>query len=167
MFEYVPNFFSASPGCKCQQAPLVRWSFDPPRWLYVPYSNSSLTFAAYIKGTVNDPAEYPKPNAAHGSYHWAFERVIAASLIPLFAAATVKHGACGMLDASLSVALLLHSHMGFEQVLIDYVESRKFPKAGPIAKWILRAATLSAAVGLYGTYSAYCHLFLTQRRIQY
>merc|ERR1711957_362362 len=70
-----------------------------------------------------------------GSYHWVFERVIAVSLIPLFAAATVKHGACGMLDASLSVALLLHSHMGFEQVLIDYVEKRKFPKAGPIAKW--------------------------------
>ncbi|WFD15341.1 membrane anchor subunit of succinate dehydrogenase, Sdh4 [Malassezia arunalokei] len=105
--------------------------------------------AAYIKGTVNDPAEYPAPNAAHGSYHWVFERVIAVSLIPLFAAATVKHGACGMVDASLSVALLLHSHMGFEQVLIDYVEKRKFPKTGPIAKWILRAATLTAAVGLY------------------
>ena len=89
----------------------------------------SLTFAAYIKGTVNDPAEYPAPNAAHGSYHWVFERVIAVSLIPLFAAATVKHGTCGMVDASLSVALLLHSHMGFEQVLIDYVEKRKFPKA--------------------------------------
>jgi len=119
----------------------------------------SLTFVAYIKGTVNDPVEYPAPNAAHGSYHWVFERVIAVSRIPLFAAATVKHGACGMLDASLSVALLLHSHMGFEQVLIDYVEKRKFPKAGPIAKWLLRAATLTAAVGLYGTYPKPCPFF--------
>merc|ERR1712072_898897 len=29
---------------------------------------------SFIKGTVNDPTEFPTPNKAHGSYHWTFER---------------------------------------------------------------------------------------------
>lgn len=86
----------------------------------------------------------------------------------MFAVATVKHGACGVLDGSLSAALILHSHMGFEQVLVDYVDKRKFPKAGPISKWVLRAATVAAAVGLYGMCKyAYESFSLTQRRIQH
>ncbi|WFD25735.1 membrane anchor subunit of succinate dehydrogenase, Sdh4 [Malassezia nana] len=104
---------------------------------------------SYIKGTVNEPTEYPKPNAAHGSYHWAFERLISASLVPMIALATVKHGACGTLDGVLSATLLLHSHIGFDALLVDYLDKRKFPVAGPLAKWILRAATVATAVGLY------------------
>ncbi|WFD22004.1 membrane anchor subunit of succinate dehydrogenase, Sdh4 [Malassezia equina] len=108
--------------------------------------------AAYIKGTVNEPTEYPQPNATHGSYHWIFERLISASLVPMVAVATVKHGACGTLDAVLSATLLMHSHIGFDALLVDYLDKRKFPVTGPVAKWILRAATVATAVGLYGTY---------------
>ncbi|KOS16340.1 succinate dehydrogenase [Malassezia pachydermatis] len=105
---------------------------------------------SYIKDTVNEPTEYPKPSAMHGSIHWAFERLIAASIIPMFAVATVKHGACGVLDATLSATLILHSHIGFDACLTDYLDKRKYPFTGPLAKWIIRAATVGAAVGLYG-----------------
>lgn len=48
--------------------------------------------AAILKGTVNDATSFPSPNAAHGSYHWAFERVLSASLIPVMGAAAVSTG---------------------------------------------------------------------------
>lgn len=72
----------------------------------------------------------------------------------MIAVATVKHGACGTLDGVLSATLLLHSHIGFDSVLVDYLDKRKFPVAGPVSKWILRAATVATAVGLYGTWQS-------------
>lgn len=71
----------------------------------------------------------------------------------MFAVATVKHGACGVLDGALSATLLLHTHMGFGQVIVDYIDKRKYPKMGPMCKWILRAGTLAAAAGLYGMFT--------------
>lgn len=58
----------------------------------------------------------------------------------------------GAVDGALSVALLLHSHMGFENVLTDYVEKRKYPVAAPITVWFVRALTVATGIGLYGTY---------------
>lgn len=69
-----------------------------------------------IKGTVNDPAPVPKPDPLHGSYHWTFERLLSAGLVPLmitpFAAGSVNPA----LDAALIYALIVHSHMGFQYV---------------------------------------------------
>ncbi|KAI3628183.1 membrane anchor subunit of succinate dehydrogenase, Sdh4 [Malassezia furfur] len=104
---------------------------------------------SYIQGTVNDPTQYPSPDRYHGSYHWAFERLVSVSLVPLCAVAAVKHGMSGAVDGALSVALLLHSHMGFENVLTDYVEKRKFPIAAPITTWFVRALTVATGIGLY------------------
>lgn len=101
---------------------------------------------------MNDPTQYPSPDRYHGSYHWAFERLISVSLVPLCAVAAVRHGMSGAVDGALSVALLLHSHMGFENVLTDYVEKRKYPVAAPITVWFVRALTVATGIGLYGTY---------------
>lgn len=104
---------------------------------------------SYIKGTVNDPAEFPKPDPAHGSYHWDFERLVTVAVVPLVGAAAVKHGACALLDGGLSLALLLHSYLGFDVMIADYIDKRKFSITGPVLKWILRLATLGAGYGLY------------------
>jgi succinate dehydrogenase (ubiquinone) membrane anchor subunit len=49
----------------------------------------------------------------HGSYHWAFERILAASLVPMTAAAFVSSGSShAILDGLLGVALVMHSHIG-------------------------------------------------------
>ena len=68
---------------------------------------------AIYKGTVNDPTTFPPPNKSHGSYHWAFERLLAASLLPITGAAFVTSGsAYPVLDGILSVSLVMHSHIG-------------------------------------------------------
>ncbi len=54
-----------------------------------------------------------------------------------------------MIDGILGVSLIVHSHIGFDACLQDYVHARKFPIAGPAAQWILRAATGLAVWGVY------------------
>ena len=62
---------------------------------------------------MNDPTTFPPPNKSHGSYHWAFERLLAASLLPITGAAFVTSGsAYPVLDGILGVSLVMHSHIG-------------------------------------------------------
>ena len=62
---------------------------------------------------MNDPTTFPPPNKSHGSYHWAFERLLAASLLPITGAAFVTSGsAYPLLDGILGVSLVMHSHIG-------------------------------------------------------
>ncbi|PWN54371.1 hypothetical protein IE53DRAFT_189665 [Violaceomyces palustris] len=112
-------------------------------------SDAAARPTSYIKGTVNEPTSYPTPNAVHGSYHWAFERAVSVALIPMVAVGMVKHGASGLFDGVLALTLLVHSHIGFDCCLQDYLHKRKFPIAGPLASWTLKAATLGTLVGLY------------------
>ncbi|KAI1774526.1 CybS-domain-containing protein [Hypoxylon cercidicola] len=102
-----------------------------------------------IKGSVNDPAPVPETSPSHGSYHWTFERVVAVGIIPLtvapFAGGSLNPG----LDAILCSLLLVHSHLGFQAVLIDYIPSSRFPKSRKAAMWLLNAATALVGVGLY------------------
>ncbi|KAL4072000.1 CybS-domain-containing protein [Scleroderma yunnanense] len=102
------------------------------------------------KGTVNDPTTFPPPSKTHGSYHWAFERLLAASLVPMTAAAFVTSGSSyPVLDGLLGISLVMHSHLGFDSILVDYLHPRKFSFLGPLMKWTLRTATLGVLVGVY------------------
>jgi len=102
------------------------------------------------KGTANNPTTFPPPNKSHGSYHWAFERLLAASLLPITGAAFVTSGsAYPVLDGILGVSLVMHSHIGFDNLLVDYVHPRKFPKLGPTLTWVLRVTTVGVLVGVY------------------
>ncbi|EEP77984.1 succinate dehydrogenase cytochrome b small subunit [Uncinocarpus reesii 1704] len=102
-----------------------------------------------VKGTVNDAAPIPPTSPTHGSYHWDFERLVAISLIPL----TITPFAAGSLnpvtDAILCGALVLHSHIGFQALIVDYLPARRVPKTRALCVWALRLATLTVAVGLY------------------
>ncbi|KAL7620190.1 membrane anchor subunit of succinate dehydrogenase, Sdh4 [Parahypoxylon ruwenzoriense] len=102
-----------------------------------------------INGTVNDPVPVPDPSPTHGSYHWTFDRLVAAGLVPLtlapFAAGSLNPG----LDAVLCSMLLVHSHLGFQSFIIDYVPTRSYPKARKLTMWLLNAATALVGVGLY------------------
>lgn len=106
--------------------------------------------AAILRGSVNDPTPYPTPSKSHGSYHWSFERLLAASLIPLTASAAVVSGsAYPVVDGLLGLSLVVHSHIGFDACFEDYLHPRKFPVIGNIAKWGLRVVTTGALVGVY------------------
>ncbi|KAF8808848.1 mitochondrial inner membrane protein [Phlegmacium glaucopus] len=103
-----------------------------------------------LKGTVNDPTTFPPPSRSHGSHHWAFERLLSASLVPLTAAAFATSGSnYAIVDALLGVGLVMHSHIGFDCIVVDYLPTRKFPIIGQIAKWGLRGATVVTLVGIY------------------
>ncbi|KAK3180882.1 membrane anchor subunit of succinate dehydrogenase, Sdh4 [Lecanicillium sp. MT-2017a] len=100
-------------------------------------------------GPLNDPAPVPEPNAAHGSYHWAFERLLAAGLVPLTIAPFASGSLNPTMDAVLCSMLLLHSHMGFQQVVIDYIPKKKYPGLRKLFWWALNLATVTVGVGLY------------------
>ncbi|KAL2675338.1 hypothetical protein Neosp_011522 [[Neocosmospora] mangrovei] len=102
-----------------------------------------------IQGGVNDPAPVPEPSAAHGSYHWSFERLLAAGLVPLTIAPFASGSLNPTLDAILCSVLLLHSHMGFQQVVIDYIPKRTYAGLRKIFDWLLNIATVLVGVGLY------------------
>ncbi|KAF8851561.1 CybS-domain-containing protein [Acephala macrosclerotiorum] len=102
-----------------------------------------------IQGTANDPAPVPAANPSHGSYHWTFERLISAGLIPLTIAPFAAGSLNPTMDAILCGAILIHSHIGFESIVIDYVPSKRLPKTRVAVWWGLRAATVLVGVGLY------------------
>ncbi|GAA5871670.1 hypothetical protein JCM1840_007347 [Sporobolomyces johnsonii] len=104
--------------------------------------------AKHVEGTVNDPTPFPPPDKAHGQYHWTFERLLSASLVPLIGATAVS-SVNPVLDGVLCTAIVAHSHMGFDQILTDYLHERKFPVLGMIAKWVLRLTTAGVLVGVY------------------
>ncbi|WZH40469.1 CybS-domain-containing protein [Fusarium acuminatum] len=113
------------------------------------FHNTTRRSAILPPGPLNDPAPIPDPNAAHGSYHWTFERLLAAGLVPLTVAPFAAGSLNPTLDAILCSVLLLHSHMGFQQVVIDYIPSRTHPGLRKVFTWLLNAATVLVGVGLY------------------
>ena len=78
---------------------------------FVSFTNGLST--AIYRGTVNDPTPFPTPSKTHGSYHWAFERILSAGLVPLTVASFVTSGTnYPILDGLLGVSLVMHSHIG-------------------------------------------------------
>ncbi|KAH7018553.1 CybS-domain-containing protein [Microdochium trichocladiopsis] len=100
-------------------------------------------------GPLNDAAPVPSPSPSHGSYHWTFERLIAAGLVPLSVAPFAGGSVSPVLDAALCSLLLLHTHLGFQAILIDYVPNSRYPGMRKALTWLLNGATLLVGVGLY------------------
>lgn len=102
-----------------------------------------------IHGTVNDPAPVPPPSPSHGHYHWTFDRAIAAGLVPLSVAPFAAGSLNPTLDALLCGTLLVHSHLGIQQVIIDYVPTNRYGGLRKFCMWALNGATILAGIGLY------------------
>jgi len=102
-----------------------------------------------IKGTMNDAAPIPHYSPSHGSYHWTFERLVSASLVPLTIAPFVGGSLNPVLDSVLVSAIVIHSHIGFQALIADYLPEKRVPRTLTLFKWGLRAATLTVAIGLY------------------
>ncbi|KAG6849364.1 hypothetical protein H0H93_009107 [Arthromyces matolae] len=135
------------------QRALIQRSFARSAAIRVRNSTSDATYVPggpVYKGTVNDPTTFPPPSRAHGSYHWAFERLLSASLVPLTVAAYATTGSnYPVIDGLLGISLVIHSHIGFDSIVVDYLHKRKFPVIGPLSTWSLRAATVGVLVGVY------------------
>lgn len=106
-----------------------------------------------VRGGINDAFQPPEPNHFHGSYHWDYERITAASLLPLTTIPLYISLSGGvvppLLDASLCVALILHVHYGLMSCIIDYIPRRKFGVWHDMARYLLYGGS---AIALYGVY---------------
>ncbi|KAG5438916.1 hypothetical protein PCANB_002246 [Pneumocystis canis] len=102
-----------------------------------------------IIGSVNDPTPTPIPSPVHGSYHWTFERLVSVSLVPLVMAPFVGSSTNPILDAILSLALVVHSHIGFDTCITDYFPKREYKFLSGFMKWTLRGMTSLVLFGLY------------------
>ncbi|CBX97877.1 hypothetical protein IAQ61_000943 [Plenodomus lingam] len=102
-----------------------------------------------IEGTTNDPVPVPNPDYTHGSYHWTFERIVSAGLIPLTIAPFAAGSLNPVTDSILCALLVIHSHIGFEACIIDYFPKARIPKIRAAANWALRLGTLTLGVALY------------------
>jgi succinate dehydrogenase (ubiquinone) membrane anchor subunit len=99
--------------------------------------------------SVNDAATVPDSSYAHGSYHWSFERLISAGLIPLTIAPFAAGSLNPVMDGLFISTILIHSHIGFQSCIIDYFPTKRVPKTRKFSMWALNAATILAGIGFY------------------
>jgi succinate dehydrogenase (ubiquinone) membrane anchor subunit len=97
----------------------------------------------------NDAAPVPSPSPSHGSYHWTFERLVSAGLIPLTIAPFAAGSLNPLTDAILCGTILIHSHIGFGALVVDYIPTHRIPKTRKLFDWGLKLATVVVGVGLY------------------
>lgn len=77
------------------------------------------------------------------------KRLISVVLIPLTVAPFAAGSLNPITDAILCAAIIIHTHIGFQSVIIDYIPSKRLPRTRALFWWGLRAATLSVAAGFY------------------
>ncbi|KAF1851466.1 mitochondrial inner membrane protein [Cucurbitaria berberidis CBS 394.84] len=102
-----------------------------------------------IVGTANDPVPVPNPSPSHGNYHWTFERIVAAGLIPVTIAPFAAGSLNPVTDSILCALLIIHSHIGFEACIIDYFPKKRVPRVHKASLWALRAGTVALGLALY------------------
>ncbi|KAJ2784053.1 membrane anchor subunit of succinate dehydrogenase, Sdh4 [Coemansia javaensis] len=99
---------------------------------------------------VPNPQTVPQPaaNRMKGSYHWMNERAVSVITVPLLATAFV-FGPHAINDMLMGVVLPIHAYMGFQQVLADYFDLRRWPAVGRALKYALVAVTGLAMFGAW------------------
>ena len=100
-------------------------------------------------GTANEAAPLPTPDSMHGAYHWTFERVVSAALIPVTIAPFAGVSMYPVADAALAGLIIIHSHVGFQSCIVDYLPSGRVPKTRTAFEWLLRLGSLVVAYGFY------------------
>lgn len=102
-----------------------------------------------IVGGVNDPVAVPPADRSHGSYHWSFERLIVLGMVPLAMTPLVGGSLTPVLDATLGSLILMHSHLGFQSCIIDYIPKRVYGRWHSAAMYFLYAGSATALYGVY------------------
>lgn len=85
----------------------------------------------------------------HGSYHWLYERYISIGLLPLVGY-PIMMGPSRTCDLLLGLALPLHCHLGFSQIITDYLNKRKIGNV--MNKGVFGLLYGATALTVYGFY---------------
>jgi succinate dehydrogenase (ubiquinone) membrane anchor subunit len=81
------------------------------------------------------------------SYHWNLDRVVSV-LTPMAMGGAFVYGG-PMVDTVLALVLPVHIHMGFGQIIEDYVPARKYGFLNVLAVWAMRLVTVVSVYGCY------------------
>ncbi|KAI9335375.1 CybS-domain-containing protein [Zopfochytrium polystomum] len=98
--------------------------------------------------TVHPPVTYQQKSKSAGSYHWDIERALSLVSVPLIATAFIA-GPIPAVDLALGVVIPIHTHIGFDACIQDYVHERKYGVLQAVAKGALYAGTGLTLYGLY------------------
>lgn len=71
------------------------------------------------------------------------------ALVPLTVAPFAAGSLNPTMDAILCAGILIHTHIGFQAVIIDYIPSKRLPRTRKLFWWGLNAGTVLVGVGLY------------------
>lgn len=71
------------------------------------------------------------------------------ALVPLTVAPFAAGSVNPVTDAIFGAAIVIHSHLGFEAMIIDYIPARKHPIARKSLMWGLKGTTVLVLIGLY------------------
>ncbi|KAI3662258.1 hypothetical protein MP638_001455 [Amoeboaphelidium occidentale] len=99
--------------------------------------------------TTSPSAAEAAKNPVHGSYHWQFERYLSVALVPL-CTVPLFTGPSRTVDFLLTFALPIHLHLGFGQIITDYLNPRKIGSFGN--KAVVGSLYLATALTIYGLF---------------
>ncbi|KAM9938404.1 hypothetical protein OXX80_002103 [Metschnikowia pulcherrima] len=102
-----------------------------------------------IVGTVNEAYEIPLVSPYESSYHWTYERILAAGLVPMAAFPFVMGVDFPYVDTAFCLAVLFHAHCGIKSCIIDYIPERVY---GFWHKAACKLLSLGSFVSMYGIY---------------
>ncbi|KAJ2235134.1 membrane anchor subunit of succinate dehydrogenase, Sdh4 [Coemansia sp. RSA 1722] len=123
-----------------------RTALHTARPLFFKASGSKALFG----DNVPNPAAVPQPtaNRMKGSYHWMNERAVSLITVPLLVTA-FTYGAHPINDMLLGIVVPVHAYMGFQQVLLDYFDARRWPVISRVLKYALVGVTGLAMFGCW------------------
>ncbi|ORX55271.1 hypothetical protein BCR36DRAFT_346929 [Piromyces finnis] len=83
-----------------------------------------------------------------GSYHWALSKIVVAGIL----GCTVVYGIFGhhmFIDVLLGVLLPMHVFYTFQDLVFDYIPSRRYPRANKALIWIIRIITIISLFSMF------------------
>lgn len=106
--------------------------------------------AGHVVGDVNEAYKHPLVSPYEGGFHWTYERIGAALLIPLVASPFILGAdVLPIVDTAFCVVLLQHCTAGFRLCITDYIPERVYGIWSKIAN---KTLTLGSVISLYGIY---------------
>jgi len=71
------------------------------------------------------------------------------ALVPLTLAPFIGGVLNPVLDSLLCASILIHSHIGFQALIVDYIPVKRMPNIRRLFMWGLNLATVLVGIGIY------------------
>ncbi|KAL6929728.1 hypothetical protein ACO0SA_001132 [Hanseniaspora valbyensis] len=108
-----------------------------------------------VEGSINDDLKKPEIDYSKGGFHWNYEKIVSAALIPFVSLPFYSYFVLGnlnidpMMDAVLSTLILIHVSYGYESCIVDYIPKRKFGYWHDVCKRLLQAGGILSLYGIF------------------